>query len=199
MSTQRYSLQPVTTDLADPVTIGEVQQYLRISDPDDNVWIRNAIRAARMLVEKHTHRQLMTKTWDLALDCFPAATDSLSIPRPPLQTIDSITYVPSSGGTTTIDSTSLHVDTGSEPGRVAPVFDWYWPTARLQNAAVTVQFTAGYGGDAVDVPEPLRQAIMMMAGHWYEHRETVVVGTITNELPMAFEALCGSYRFGDLH
>ena len=195
---QRYGLTAATTDIGEPVSIAQVQQYTRISDPDDDMWIKGAITAARLMVEKTTHRQLMTKTWNLTLDCFPSATASIALPRPPLQTVDSVTYVTSTGGTTTVDSTSLHVDTGHEPGRVAPVFNWYWPTARSQDAAVTVQYTAGYGSDASDVPQPLRQAILHLVGHWYENREAVAMGNMS-EVGMTFDALCGAYRFGWLH
>jgi uncharacterized phiE125 gp8 family phage protein len=197
--TQKYGLTAATTDLIEPVTISEVRQYTRISDPDDDLWIKGAITAARLMVEKTTHRQLTTKTWNLTLDCFPSATASIPLPRPPLQTVDSISYVTSTGGSTTIDSTSILTDTASEPGRVAPVFNSYWPTARSQNAAVTIQYTAGYGSEAASVPNPLRQAILHLVGHWYENRETVLVGTVSKPLEMTFDALCGAYRFGGLH
>jgi uncharacterized phiE125 gp8 family phage protein len=197
--TQKYGLTAVTTDLAEPLEIDDVRQYTRVNDPDDSVWIRMAIRAARELVEVHTHRQIMTKTWDLTLESFPAATASIPLPRPPLQSIDSITYVPSTGGTTTIDSTSLHVDIASEPGRVAPVFNSYWPTARQQMAAVTIRYTAGYGDTPNMVPERLKQAMLMLVGHWYENRETIVIGMLPSQVELAFEALCGSERFGSIH
>lgn len=196
---QPYSLAAVTTDALEPVTVDEVRQYVRISDPDDDMWLSMAIKAARQQVEKYTHRQLMTKQYDMYLDCFPGATESIPIPRPPLQTVDSVTYVMSTGGTTTIDSTSLHTDIHYEPGRLAPIFGESWPTTRDQNAAVTIRFTAGYGDEAADVPASLRQAILMLVGHWYENRETVTVGVISRPLEMAFDALCGSYRFGSVH
>ena len=34
----------------------------------------------------------------------------------------------------------------------------------------------GYGGGAADVPEPLRQAIRLLVGHWYENRGVVAIG-----------------------
>ncbi len=40
----------------------------------------------------------------------------------------------------------------------------------------------------------LTAAMLLLIGHWYENRESVVVGTITAELPMAVEALIGPYR-----
>ncbi|MGP3699196.1 head-tail connector protein [Rhodobacter sp. NSM] len=40
-----------------------------------------------------------------------------------------------------------------------------------------------------------RQAILMLAGHWYENREAVNVGNITSELPLAVAALVSQLRF----
>lgn len=198
---QRYSLSEASTDLAEPVTIQEAAQYLRISDPDDDVWLRTAIRGARSLVEKTTHRQLMTKTWDLTIDCFPAGAGTIEIPRPPLVSVDSVTYVTVSGDSTTmtLTTTTVYTDTASEPGRFAPAYNTTWPNTQARENAVTIQFTAGYGNAGKDVPDMLRQAVLMLVGHWYEQRETVVIGGTPQNVPFAFDALCQSYRFGGLH
>ena len=37
---------------------------------------------------------------------------------------------------------------------------------------IEVDVTAGYGDNSVDVPSVLRQAILMLAAHWYDHRAT---------------------------
>ena len=50
----------------------------------------------------------------------------------------------------------------------------------------------------VDVPEgpeqmaltdDVKQAILLLVGHWYANRESVVVGTISAEVPMGVPAL----------
>ena len=65
---------------------------------------------------------------------------------------------------------------------------------RRDGLQVTV--TAGYGASASDVPEAIRQAVMLLAGHWYENREAVVLGRIMapTELPFAVSALIEPYR-----
>lgn len=60
-------------------------------------------------------------------------------------------------------------------------------------APVSITLTAGFG-DADDVPAALKQAILLLAGHWYENREAVNIGNITTELPMAVNALIAPYR-----
>jgi hypothetical protein len=64
--------------------------------------------------------------------------------------------------------------------------------------AVFAQAHAANVGVLPGVPEPLRQAIKLMVGHWYENREAVVAGSM-NELPLAIQSLislfwCGEYE-----
>ena len=58
---------------------------------------------------------------------------------------------------------------------------------------VKITITAGFGA-ADDVDEGLKVAIKMLVGHWYDNRETVVMGMSAIELPMAVSALLARYR-----
>jgi hypothetical protein len=44
------------------------------------------------------------------------------------------------------------------------------------------------------VPAAIKAAMKLAIGHWYENRESVVVGVTAMTLPMAFDALIGPYR-----
>jgi hypothetical protein len=35
---------------------------------------------------------------------------------------------------------------------------------------------------------------LLLIGHWYANRETVVIGAASAEVPFAVEALCGQFR-----
>ena len=118
------------------------------------------------------------------------------MPRPPLQSVTSITYVDDAGDTQTLSSSLYQVDTKSQPGRIIPAYGESWPTVRSNTLnAVTVNFVAGYGDDPEDVPAGLRHAVKFLCGHWFEQRETVVIGNgITIEtVPMAVDALLGMH------
>lgn len=43
-------------------------------------------------------------------------------------------------------------------------------------------------------PADLRQAIMMLAAHWYENREGVLVGIRGEDLPFGFHEILLAYR-----
>jgi len=60
-----------------------------------------------------------------------------------------------------------------------------------------VTFTAGYGALAADVPERIRTAIKLLAGHLYEHREATDIKEI-QEVAFAVKALLGLDRVGAL-
>lgn len=55
-------------------------------------------------------------------------------------------------------------------------------------------YTAGYGDDAADVPGPITSAVKLIIGSLYEHRESVVVGTIATPMPQSSEWLLFPYR-----
>jgi len=50
-------------------------------------------------------------------------------------------------------------------------------------------------GNALLMTKSIKQGALMLIGHWYGSRETVVIGTITAELPMATNALWKPHRW----
>lgn len=66
----------------------------------------------------------------------------------------------------------------------------------LASNGIEVDFTAGYGAAADHVPEPLRQAVLMLAGFWFERREGLAEAGSPQGLglPGALSALIAGYR-----
>lgn len=56
------------------------------------------------------------------------------------------------------------------PGRVKLRSGYNWPTHR-NFSSFWVEYTAGYGDAASDVPEPLKTGILQLIAHFYENRE----------------------------
>lgn len=50
-------------------------------------------------------------------------------------------------------------------------------------------------GNALGLTKAIQQGALLLIGHWYASRESVVVGTITAELPMATNALWKPHRW----
>lgn len=66
-------------------------------------------------------------------------------------------------------------------------------TYRTAADTLRVAYDAGYGDAAADVPQALKQAILLLAAYWYSQREAVA-GTELREVPYAVQALCSQYR-----
>ena len=47
---------------------------------------------------------------------------------------------------------------------------------------------------ALVLDDDITTAMLLLIGHWYENRESVVIGSTTSELPMAVESLISPYR-----
>lgn len=190
-----YGLTLVTPPAAEPVSLAEAKQHCRVDTADDDALIAALIVAARQYVEAVTWRQLITATYDLALDGFPRGP-VIELPRPPLQSVTSVTYTDAAGVSAVLAPSDYLVDTTAFVGRLVLGAGRSWPafTPRPVNAVV-VRFTAGYGGAAA-VPQAITQAILLLVGHYYEHREAAVTTAGTGDfsrMPFAVESLLTAY------
>lgn len=185
----------LTGPAEEPVGVAEAKAHLRVDSAADDTLIGYLITAAREHVESHCRRALITQTWDLFMDEFPAGSEVV-LPWPRLRTVESIQYHREDGTSATFSSLSYLVDTASEPGRVVLAADAAWPVAELRPVnGFQVRFTAGYGAAAA-VPSGIRQAILLLVGALYENREEVVVaqGVSIAALPFGVKALLSPFR-----
>lgn len=191
-------LQVVTAPTDEPVSLTEVKNHLRVTGNADDDYLTDLITAARLQAEAYTRRALMTQTLDWFLDDFPG-DDVFCVPRAPLQSVTSITYLDAvDGSSQTWATTEYDVDTPdgpfAAPGRIALAFSKTYPSTRSEINSVTIRFVAGYG-NAAAVPAAIRQGMLLAIGSLYEHREEIVVGTIATTLPMqTSRALWSPYR-----
>jgi len=186
------SLTLVTAPTVEPVTLAEFKGHIRVTASGDGTYISALIKAARMASETITARALIDQTWDLKFDRFPRR---ITVPLPTLQTITSITYTDTAGVSQTLSSSLYKVDTnGDMPGRIDPAYGESWPSTRGEMNAVVVRFVAGYGAAGSNVPEPIKQAIMMYAAELYERREDAIVGATIERVPNSVNALLWPYK-----
>lgn len=201
------SLTLVTAATVDPVTLGEAKQHCRIDVADDDALLAGYILAARAFVEDLTGRVLMTQTWNLNLDngwptVWNRRTTShrprIIIPNPPVQSVASITYVDTNGATQALATNQYQLSKGDIFGFIEPGYAVTWPTVRDQLETITVRFIAGYGSNLGDIPEPIRQAILLMVGHFYDNRESTMGGRSIStgsilETPLGVRNLLDNY------
>lgn len=193
----------VTGPALEPVLLDEAKAHCRVDIDDDDGYIAGLIVGARQWVEGQTHRFMMTQTWDFTYDYeWPAEVDTMArvrrelirLPVAPVSSISSISYIDSAGATQTLGASLYKTVIDNDHPRIERAYEQSWPDVRDEASCITVRAIVGYGSNPGDVPQPLRHAILMLAGHWYENRETVVVGQAPAEVPFAVEALISPYR-----
>lgn len=180
----------VTAPAAEPVTLAEAKNHLRVDITDDDILIESLILVARNTCEGISNHKFITQTWDIFMDAFPGG-DEFILPKSlsPLISVTHIKYTDEDSNQSTFNSSNYAVDTYSDPGRIRLTKDANWPSDELYVInAVEVRVVVGYGDDA-NIPQEYKQAILLLLGHWYENREQVTVGEVAREIPMGVEAL----------
>lgn len=179
-----------TPPATEPVSASEAKLHCRVDySTDDDIFTR-LIEVARIQCEQISGRAFITRTYTAYLDRWPGWC--FELPYPPLATITSIKYYDDAGSAAaTISSSNYILDTTSEPGRVAFKSGYSFPSVTLREInGVEIIYTAGYGA-AADVPDQYKQAMLLLIGHLYENRESVVVqqGVSLVQVPQAVEWL----------
>lgn len=183
----------------EPISLAEAKLQARVIDDAEDALLTLMIGSARRYAEAYCNRSFITQQWRLTLDGFPGpwAFGSLhrktfSLPglaiqveRGPVQSVQAITYRDMQGTWQTMPGADYVVDLTSPVGRIVPVFGVIWPITQPQIASVRVDFTAGYGALAADVPEGIRQWLLIRVAGLYEHREEVAAQRYTLQ-PVAF-------------
>lgn len=154
------ALNVITPPATEPVTVSNAKMQLRIGHTVDDTLIESRIMPARFWAEHETGRQLITATWELRLDAWPAGR-VIDLPKPPLQSVTSVKYLDADGAEQTFASTNYVVDVASLKGRIVLKTGLSWPTLADQPGAVRIRFVAGYGDLATNVPPLVRSAILL--------------------------------------
>ena len=187
----------ITAPTVEPVSLAEAKAHLRIDIDDDDTLIGGLITAARSHLENTARPKLamINQTWEYIADSWPAG-DTLQLRPYPLQSVLSITYTDDDSAESTFSSGSYQVDTHTQPGRLRLKSSVSWPGVSLREMnGLAIRFVAGYGAAGSAVPVQLRQAILLLVGHWYENREPVLTtGMMAAPLPMTVDALFRNWR-----
>jgi uncharacterized phiE125 gp8 family phage protein len=59
---------------------------------------------------------------------------------------------------------------------------------------IEIDLTAGYGAAPEDVPGPIRQALLLLVAHWYEHRDPIEIGSQAAAIPADVSQLLNPFR-----
>ena len=181
----------ITPPAIEPVLLDDAKAYLRVDSDDEDDFINAAIAAARVHVDTLTRRALIQQSWRGYLDNWPR-TRVVTIPVAPLIAVESVIVYDREGNPTTVSAGDYQVDTTSVPGRL--MLYAIIPLSERTLNGIEIDVTAGYGASSIDVPAPLRRAMMMLIAHWFEHRGVVGHDLAGDVSPQGFDALIAPYR-----
>lgn len=192
-----YGLALITAPTIEPVSLDEAKAHVRFFSNDDDAAISRLITAARMSAERFMGRAILTQTWELTTDMLPGGLDPICLPMAaPLQSVTHVKYYDTSGVQQTWSSANYIVSAAKEPGTIRLAYNVAWPSYQLRPDSIAVRYVAGWTTAAL-VPAAIKQAILLLVGHWFANREEVITGTISTRIDFAAEHLLSQYRLGD--
>jgi uncharacterized phiE125 gp8 family phage protein len=186
------SLVMTSPPAAEPVTVADVKAHLRVDGSNEDILLASLLLTSRLHIETALSLALITQSWTLRLDRWPPRRE-IELPLTPLRSIDEVRVKDTSGTAHVVPAESYLVDLASRPARlvwnnIAP------PLPEVAANGIEIDMTAGFGPTGDSVPAPLKHAILMLAAHWYEHRDPAEIGTEDARIPDAVSSLITPFR-----
>lgn len=184
------NLIQITPPTALPVSLSEVKEHCNELSSDHDPKLIGFIFAAVVSVESYLRRSLITQTWEAQHDKF---FKFMYLPRGPIQSVSSLTYVDGAGAAQVLAADQYTVDASHEPPRIFPAYGVSYPATRDIPAAVKIRYIAGYGNKSHQVPEPIRHAIKMIVADLFNNPESSIMDISRSENP-ALQMMLSPYK-----
>lgn len=208
-----------------PVSLDDVKGNTRVGYLWDDKVMKMKLYSAWSKLEQMCQKTFCTTTYTLTLDAFPIYSASMYygspltaiqlwfinrsvwplfnqtifIPKPPVQSINSIKYVAWDTGILTTLDPSQYMFIGDQPARLTPAYGLAWPVARFQPGSIQIEYVAGYGdpGPTPDpatspIPAHIQEALCQLTTFLYLHR-----GDEQTDIPDYIEKLLYPERIGN--
>lgn len=178
----------ITQPAIEPVTAAEVKLHTHISGTTEDTLLEKWIKSARIQAEAFMNQAFIGRIIEMSFDCFPDCP--IEIPYSPLMQLISIKYfdylnaettlyydgtdpigTTEEGGEEPTTNSDFIVDVSGLPGRIGLAYEKSWPVVTLRPIdAVRVRSAVGYGLTAADVPDNVKDAIMLYCTYRNENR-----------------------------
>lgn len=178
----------ITEPAIEPVTVAEAKLHAHIDHSVQDAIIASWIKSGRVQAEAYQRQAYISRIIEMSFDDFPCSP--IEIPYFPLVQLISIKCYDSAnvetvlyyegynpvttteeGGVEPSTNSDFIIDINGNPGRISLAYNKSWPSVTLRPIdAVRVRFAVGYGLDSEDVPENVRDAIMLYCTYRNENR-----------------------------
>lgn len=189
-----------TDNIADASLGAQAPTVNTTADPG----VSSLIQMSREWAEQETERAFLTQTWMLYLDSFPWWRSPIQLPKPPLQSVVSVSYYDENNVLQLWDPSNYIVLAPAGPtaqrAQIVPASGVSWPLlpsfalTQRRPDGVQVEFNCGWTAPNL-VPQAIKQAQKLMLGNLYRNREAgQIIRGSADVLPFGVDALLASYR-----
>lgn len=173
----------------EPVSLAEAKAFLKVDDSDEDGLITTLIGAARLHIEGVTGRALLAQSWRVVLDDWPD-NGAVKLPVTPFVAVTEINAYDAAGAAYEVPLAQFL----SEPDRLLlPATVAGMPVLR-ERQGIEIDYVAGFGTDPGDVPDDIRQALLLLVGHWFENRDAVIVAGSGSVVPSGFDRMVAPHK-----
>ena len=172
---------------SEPVTLDEAKAWLKVDGTDEDAIITMLIKVARQLCESYAGLSFIEQTRVVKLDRFTCSGD-LILPYGPVTEVSGVTYIDGDDADQTLAPEMYLLDTQSSLAKIRVTDNWPDTNRSLNNVVVT--YVAGFE----EVPEVIKQAILMQVATLYENRQNEVIGAIGHMINYSSEMLLDTVK-----
>jgi uncharacterized phiE125 gp8 family phage protein len=151
--------------------------------------IETYLRSAMAAVEGRIGKVLMTRRFKMTLEDWRDGSEQ-ALPVAPVSALVSVTLFDVTGAATVIAADRYRLIQDNHRPKLAAA-GYLLPSVPI-DGRIEVVFDAGFGAAWATVPPDLQQAVFLMAGHYYEHRNEFAEAT--PGLPYPVQALIERWR-----
>lgn len=190
-----YAPVLVTPAAADDpiITLAEAKVHLHVDGSDEDSLITALVSAATAHLDGWSGilgRCLVMQTWRQDFDAF---CPRLRLPLIAASITELRAFAEGDDTGSVVTASNFELLEDALGSYVRFVDDYSFPGSVRETRGVRVTFTAGYGA-ASAVPKAIKQAMLLLVGHWYENRSAVSIGNVASDLPFAVKAMIEPYR-----
>ncbi len=177
----------------EPLSLAQSKAFLRVDTDAEDALIGTLITAARLHVESLTGRALLAQSWRLVLDAWPCDR-VVTLPVGPMLSLTAITAYEADGDDHAVPLGQFLPETDVSPARILLPREMVGMPAIRERRGIEIDYVAGFGNEPDAVPSDLLQAMRVLIGYWFEHRDAVVVAGSGAVVPGGFDRLVSAYR-----
>lgn len=177
----------------EPVSLAEAKLHLRVDTNAEDTLIQSLIMASRLHIEAALDLALITQTWREHRDAWPRSR-TINLQLRPVQSVTAVRILTDDDEGHSLDPDVFILDGAANPARLVWRGTGIAPAPNIAANGIEIDFVAGYGDKPSDVPQPIRQALLLLTAHWYENREPVEIGAAATVIPGTISELLSPYR-----